>query len=287
MNVLVSIDGRIVPAAEATISVFDRGFLYGDSVFEAFRTYGRVPFALDAHLERLARSAARTLIELPVSLAVLRSETEALLAAAGHRESVVRMMVSRGSAQTFGLDPSLARGPRRVTFAIELVELPDELYERGATAITYQTQRIADATNAAGAKLGNYLVSVLAMREAKAKGAEEALVMNGAGEVGEGCTSNVFLLESGVLVTPPESMGILLGITREHVLDLAKQAGIPVEERPFLAADLARAGEAFITSSIREIVPIIGVDGAVIGTGKPGPVTRQLIAAFRQRTRDR
>jgi len=285
MNVLVSIDGRIVPAAEATVSVLDRGFLYGDSVFEAFRTYGRVPFALDAHLERLARSAARTLIELPVSLAVLRSETEALLAAAGQHESVVRMMVTRGSAQTLGLDPSLARGPRRVTFAVELTELPDELYERGATVITYPTQRIADATNAAGAKLANYLVAVLAMREAKAQGAEEALVLNGAGEVAEGCTSNVFLVEAGVLVTPPESMGILLGITREHVLELAKQAGIRVEERPFLAADLARAEEAFITSSIREIVPIIAVDGTVIGTGKPGPVTRRLIAAFRQRTR--
>jgi len=285
MNVLVSIDGRIVPAAEATVSVLDRGFLYGDSVFEVFRTYGGVPFAMDPHLERLARSAARTLIELPVPLDVFRSETLALLAAAAQRESLVRIMVSRGSAQTLGLDPSLARGPVRVTLAVELSELPDELYERGATVITYPTQRIADATSAAGAKLANYLVAVLAMRDAKARGAEEALVLNGSGEVAEGCTSNVFLVQAGVLVTPPGSMGILLGITREHVLDLAGQAGIAVEERPFSVADLVRAEEAFITSSIREIVPIVGVDGTVIGSGKPGPITRRLIALFRQRTR--
>jgi branched-chain amino acid aminotransferase len=285
MNVLVSLDGRISDAAEARVSVLDRGFLYGDSVFEVFRTYGGVPFGMEEHLVRLEQSAARALIDLPISRDALRGEIRAVLAAARQKESLVRIMISRGTADTLGLDPSLARGPLRVILVVELAELPDALYEDGASVILYPTQRVADSTSAAGAKLANYLIAVLAMRDAKAKGAEEALVVNAAGEVAEGCTSNVFLVKGGTLVTPPLSLGILRGITREHVLDLAREASIAIEERAFLPPELKAADEAFITSSIREVVPIVAVDGDVVGDGKPGPVTKRLIAAFRRRTR--
>jgi branched-chain amino acid aminotransferase len=285
MKAIVSIDGRIQPAEQATVSVLDRGFLYGDSVFEVLRTYGRVPFGMEEHLARLARSAERTLIRLPVGLPELQSEIEAALAAGSYAESLVRIMISRGTAGTLGLDPSLARGALRVILVAELHELPATLYADGAKVITYPTLRIADATTGAGAKIANYLVAVLAMAQAKERGAEEALVLNGDGLVAEGCTSNVFLVKGGVLVTPPESMGILLGITREHVLALARELGIPTEERPFSPAELARADEAFITSSIREVVPVVRVDDAVVASGKPGPVTGRLIAAFRRHTR--
>jgi branched-chain amino acid aminotransferase len=285
MKAIVSIDGRVQPAEQATVSVLDRGFLYGDSVFEVLRTYGGVPFGMEEHLARLARSAERTLIRLPVGLPDLRSEIEAALAASGYAESLVRIMISRGTAGTLGLDPSLARGALRVILVAELHELPESLYADGAKVITYPTLRIADATTGAGAKIANYLVAVLAMAQAKERGAEEALVLNGEGLVAEGCTSNVFLVKDGALVTPPESMGILLGITREHVLALAGELGVSVAERPFSPVELAAADEAFITSSIREVVPVVRVDDAVVASGKPGPVTARLIAAFRKRTR--
>jgi branched-chain amino acid aminotransferase len=285
MKAVVSIDGRILPAEQATVSVLDRGFLYGDSVFEVLRTYGGVPFGMDEHLARLARSAERTLIRLPVTLPELRAEIEAALAAGGYAESLVRIMISRGRAGTLGLDPSLALGPLRVVLVAELHELPAALYSEGVKVITYPTLRIADHTSGAGAKIANYLVAVLAMAQAKEQGAEEALVVNGDGLVAEGCTSNVFLVKSGTLVTPPESMGILLGITREHVLALTRELGIAVSERAFSVAELAGADEAFITSSIREVVPVVQVDAAVVADGKPGPVTARLIRAFRRHTR--
>lgn len=285
MKAIVSIDGRIQPAAEATVPVLDRGFLYGDSVFEVLRTYGGTPFGMAEHLARLARSAERTLIRLPVSLSELQGEIEAALAAGGFADSLVRIMISRGTAGALGLDPSLARGALRVILVAELHELPASLHGDGAKVITYPTLRIADATTGAGAKIANYLVAVLAMAQAKERGAEEALVVNGEGLVAEGCTSNVFLVNGGALVTPPESMGILLGITREHVLALARELGISVAEQPFTARELAAADEAFITSSIREVVPVVRVDDAVVAGGRPGPVTQKLIAAFRKRTR--
>jgi len=287
MKAIVSIDGRVQPAEHATVSVLDRGFLYGDSVFEVLRTYGGVPFGMEEHLARLARSAERTLIRLPVALPDLRSEIETALAASGYAESLVRIMISRGTAGTLGLDPSLARGALRVILVAELHELPASLYADGAKVITYPTLRIADATTGAGAKIANYLVAVLAMAQAKERGAEEALVLNGEGLVAEGCTSNVFLVKDGALVTPPESMGILLGITREHVLALARELGVSVTERPFSPAELAAADEAFITSSIREVVPVVRVDDTVVASGRPGPVTARLLALFRERTRGR
>jgi branched-chain amino acid aminotransferase len=287
MKALVSIDGKILPAEQATVSVLDRGFLYGDSVFEVLRTYGGVPFGMEEHLARLARSAERTLIRLPVGLPELRSEIEAALSAGGYEDALVRIMISRGTAGTLGLDPSLAKGALRVILVAELHDLPASLYADGAKVITYPTLRIADATTGAGAKIANYLVAVLAMAQAKERGAEEALVVNGEGLVAEGCTSNVFLVKAGALVTPPENMGILLGITRQHVLALARELGLSVSERPFTAAELAAADEAFITSSIREVVPVVRVDDAVVAGGRPGPVTARLIAAFRKLTRGR
>ena len=282
MTSLVSLDGTIAAAEDARVSVFDRGFLYGDSVFEALRTYGGGPFALTEHLERLARSAKRALIEMPVTVDVFRTEVNALLAAAKNRESYVRLLLTRGRGTALGLDPSLARAPLRVVIVMELVPLPASMYERGVGVVTFKTQRVADSTPASGAKLSNYMVAVLAMEEARRSGAEEALVLDAAGRVVEGTTSNVFFVKKGTLVTPPEEAGILMGITREKILGLARQAGIPFEEKTFFPKELLAADEAFISSSIREIAPVVNVDGTPIGKGKPGAVTLKLLAALRE-----
>jgi branched-chain amino acid aminotransferase len=285
MTTLVSLDGRIVAEADARVSVFDRGFLYGDSVFEALRTYGGVPFALTEHLERLGRSAKRALITMPVSLATFRAEIEAVLAAAKNPESYIRLLVTRGRGSALGLDPSLGRAPLRVVLIMELRPLPAAMYERGVGVVTFKTQRVADSTPASGAKLSNYMVAVLAMEEVRRAGAEEALVLDTEGRVVEGTTSNVFFVKDGVLVTPPEEAGILMGITREKILGIARREGIAVDQRSFFPKELCAADEVFISSSIREIAPVVTVDGMPIAKGKPGQLTLRLLNALRELAR--
>jgi branched-chain amino acid aminotransferase len=282
MTSLVSLDGTIVGAEDARVSVFDRGFLYGDSVFEALRTYRGVPFALDEHLERLQRSAERALIEMPVSLETFRAEIEAVLAASKNRESYLRLLVTRGRPSSLGLDPALARVPLRVIMVMELAPLPEAMYEHGVGVVTFKTQRVADSTPASGAKLSNYMVAVLAMEEVRRAGAEEALVLDAAGRVVEGTTSNVFFVKEGVLVTPPEEAGILMGITRAKILEIARRQNVPVQQKCFFPKELVAADEAFISSSIREIAPVVTVDGAPVGKGKPGPMTLKLLTLLRE-----
>ena len=286
MTGLASVDGRIVPAAEARVSVFDRGFLYGDSVFEALRTYGGVPFALTEHLERLARSAERALIPLPVPIERFRAEVDEVVRAAQNSETYLRLMLTRGTGTALGLDPALGSAPVRLILALPLVEPKPEPYERGIGVITYRTQRVADQTPASGAKLSNYMVSVLAMSEARGAGADEALVVDAEGRVVEGTTSNVYVVRAGALVTPPEEDGILVGITRQKVLEIARALAVPVEQRSLAPSDFASADEAFISSSIREIVPVVRVDGAPVGAGVPGPVTVRLLRKFRELARE-
>lgn len=289
-DVRVWIDGAEVKPAEARVSVFDRGFLYGDSVFETLRTYGGRAFALEEHLERLARSAALVHLRLPVSLDVLRAEIEGALESvrpdrAHDQESYLRLTVTRGSGP-LGLDPANATEPLRVLIVAPLHAPPAVAYERGVSVITYATQRVGDATPAAGAKVGNYLVAVLALSAAKAQGAAEALIVDGEGNVVEGSTSNVFAVRAGTLYTPSEAEGILPGITRRVVLEVAESLGVPVRLGPLSRAELLAADEVFISSSLRELLPVVRVDEAAIGEGAPGPVTGRLLAEFRRRVRE-
>lgn len=281
---LVVLDGRICAPGEATVSVFDRGFLYGDSVFETLRTYGGVPFELDEHLRRLESSAARVYIPLPIALGQLRAEVLEAIAAAGYPESYVRLMITRGEGQ-LGLDPALADHPRRVLIVQPLHPPPAEQYTAGIAVISYHTERVVDATSAQGAKIGNYLISVLALREARLAGAQEALIRDGQGRILEGASSNVFVVKQGVLVTPGEDAGILAGITRAHLLALAGELGLPLELRALELPAVLAAEELFISSSIRELLPVVRLDGHVIGSGTPGAIYRRLLAAFRARTR--
>jgi branched-chain amino acid aminotransferase len=283
MTTLVSVDGRIVPPEEASVSVFDRGFLYGDSVFEVLRSYGGVLFGFEEHLARLARSAELALIPFS-DVALLRREILAVVAATGNPDTYIRVVVTRGSGEALGLDPALARAPLRVVLATDVPPMPAAMYERGIAVITYRTQRVSEGTAAVGAKLGNYLLSILATEAAKRVGADEALILDARGQVVEGTTSNVFLVQAGALITPPDEAGLLAGITRAKVLELARGLGIPVTFRTFAPAELVSADEVFITSSIRELVPVVAADGAPAGQGRPGPLTAKLLAAYRALT---
>ncbi len=268
----------------ATVSVFDRGFLYGDSVFETLRTYGGRAFALERHLARLAASASRVHIELPVSVQQLGREVQSAIVGAGNAESYVRLTITRGVGESLGLDPGLARHALRVVMVMPLASPAPEQYERGISTISYRGERATERTSAQGAKVGNYLMAVLASREAKRAGAGEALIVDDRGQVAEGATSNVFaVLDGGALVTPPESDGILPGITRETVLEVAGALGITVAFSSLPLEALKRAREVFVSSSIRELMPVVRVDDAVIGSGAPGPTTQRLLAAFRDR----
>jgi branched-chain amino acid aminotransferase len=281
---LVLIDGRPMAPDAAKVSVFDRGFLYGDSVFETLRTYGGRAFALPRHLARLAASAARVFIELPVSVEQLGREVESAIVGAGNAESYVRLTLTRGVGESLGLDPGLSRHPLRVVIVTPLQSPPSEQYRDGVSVITQRSERVTDGNAAAGAKVGNYLTAVLANREARLANAAEALIVDRRGRVVEGATSNVFaVLADGTLVTPPEQDGILLGITRETVLAVAAELGLPVRFQSLPVEELTQASEVFVSSSIRELLPVVRIDERVIGEGRPGPVTARLLAAFRER----
>ncbi|MFZ5892595.1 MAG: aminotransferase class IV [Myxococcota bacterium] len=282
---LVLIDGEPCALETARVSVFDRGFLYGDSVFEALRTYAGKPFGLGEHMARLMRSARLVGITPPLSQEAFEREVARGIELAGLPECYVRVLLTRGRADKLGLSTALAGGPLRVIFVLPL-ELPSaSKYETGIAAVTYRTQRLADGTSAAGAKLGNYLVSVLAIEQARSAGAEEAVMVDHRGKVLEGATSNLFLVSNGRLMTPPLSEDILAGITRHHVIELAKELGLAVEERTISSEELAAGDELFLSSSIRELLPIVKLDGATIGSGRPGPVYNKLLVAFRERAR--
>jgi branched-chain amino acid aminotransferase len=277
---VVSIDGVLRSPDQATVSAYDRGFLYGDAVFEVFRTYGGRPFAVDEHLARLRRSAERVFIPMPVDEGTLRLEIEEALGAAGNDESYVRLVLTRGSGP-LSLDPDSASHPLRVLYVEPVVAPPREAYVQGVTLVSVHTRRATDETSAAGAKVSNYLANLLALREAKGKGAHEALVVDARGRVAEGASSNVFVVSGGRVATPPESAGILAGITRAHVLAAARALFIPTEERELVIGDVYGADEVFITSSIRELLPVVRVDDKTIGSGSPGPVSRALHRRFR------
>jgi branched-chain amino acid aminotransferase len=277
----VILNGRVTPAETAAISVYDRGFLYGDSIFETIRTYGGRPFALDEHLARLERSAERVFIPLPVTRETLAKEVEQGLALSQNEESFVRIMLTRGTGP-LGLDPDLAEHPSRIILVEPFVPPPREAYEKGIDAILVHAARATDASPAAGAKVANYLTSLLAIREARRKNASEAIIVDAKGTVLEGTTSNVFLVKSGELVTPSEHAGILAGITRAYALRAAADIGLVTAVRDVREAELFEADELFISSTLREILPIVHLDGRAIANGRPGAVTRRLHEAFRK-----
>ncbi len=274
---IASVDGTIAPLEEARIRVLDRGFLYGDAVFEALRTYRGVPDALDLHLARLERSCAILGIELGTSRARLAEEVERAIAAVAAPERYVRIMITRGELPE-ALAPRGAGAGRRVILVRPLEPPPSALYERGIRTISC----VAPPSPLwAGAKPSAYLNNLLALGEAQRAGAEDALLLGAYGELLEGATSSLFVVQGGRVYTPPLALGILPGITRDRVLACCAQIGVAARERLLHIHDAYAADELFLTSSVRLIVPVVEVDGARIHDGQPGPVTQRVAAAYR------
>ena len=278
-KVYLSTVGAPVDPEDATISIFDRGLLYGDSVYETMRTAGGHPVELARHLARLHRSAEGIGLELPFSDAEVGDAVAATHRASGNAESYVRVIVTRGGGPIM-LDPRHSSDPVLVVIVREL-ELPSpEAYERGVSVVVVGVLKAGGGLVDPGIKTGNYLNNIQALRQAIARGADDAILSNARGDVAEGATSNVFLVAEGRLCTPHLQTGLLAGITREVVCELAAGLGHPVHERPVPPDDLRAADEVFLTSSVRGIMPVTRVDDATVGDGTVGPVTRALMARY-------
>jgi branched-chain amino acid aminotransferase len=287
MSIRVHVAGRICSPESAHISVFDRGFLYGDSVFETIGTAGGRLFALDEHLDRLERSAAKLALPLPPRAQIEQAIAETV-AAAGNPETQVRVTVTRGVGplDSFG-GPAAGEQPSLVVIAQPLGGPGPRLYDTGvAAAIVSVVRNLAGAIDPA-VKSGNYLNNVLALQEAHRRdpGVHEAILCAASGSVAEGATSNVFAVLGGALVTPALKVGILEGVTRGKVLALARAEGIPCREVEHLAPDELRAAdEVFITSARSGVLPVTTIDGRPVAAGTPGPVTQRLMRSYERLT---
>ncbi len=278
MGIKIWIDGVVYDKDDAKVSVFDRGFLYGDSIYEVMRTSGGRPVDLDQHLERLGKSAAGLMLELP-SMDVLRGGIDAALAAAGNDDSYIRVVVTRGAGE-IGLDTALALDPTTIVIVKPIHGPSAEMYERGIKLEIVGVQRTSRRAIDPAVKSGNYLNSILALAEAKRAGADEALMCDAAGRVAEGSSSNVFVVEGGAIRTPGTEVGLLAGITRARVIGLARDAGISVSEGTILPNEVRGADEVFITSSMRGVLAVSHVDQRPIGTACPGPITRKIMDLY-------
>ena len=278
----IYLDGKFVAAADAKISVFDHGLLYGDGIFEGIRLYQGNVFRLEEHLERLWYSAKAILLNIPIS----RPEMAAAVCEAcrqnGLRDGYIRLLVTRGIGD-LGLSPWLCPKPSVVIIADKIVLYPPEYYLTGLSIATVPTRRVGPAAVPPMIKSLNYLNNILAKIEARQAGALEAIMLNEAGFVAECTGDNIFIVHKGRLPTPASQQGALKGITRETIFSIAQQLGIPLEEHELTRYDLWNADECFLTGTGAEVIPVVKLDGREIGDGKPGPVTGRVLTEFRQR----
>jgi len=272
------LNGRLVPIAEARVSVFDHGLLYGDGVFEGIRFYRRKPFRLEAHLDRLFDSAAAIDLRLPCTREDLAAAVAETVAAFAGEDGYLRMVITRGEG-ALGIDPKNCRSPSVFVVADKLSMVPPETREKGARVIIAATRRLPPDGLDPRIKSLNYLNHILARIEANHAGVDEAILLNAAGRVAEGTADNVFVVRRGRLLTPPPAEGALAGITRETVLDLARAAGIEAVETTLAPYDLYTADECFLTGTGAELIPVAEVDGRRMAAC-PGPVYRELERRF-------
>jgi branched-chain amino acid aminotransferase len=281
----IYIDGKFYAEADAKVSVFDHGLLYGDGIFEGIRFYNGRVFRLEAHLDRLWDSARSICLAIPISK---REMTEALLETIRKndlREGYIRLLVTRGVG-TLGLNPEQCKRPSIVIIAATVTLYPEAVYQKGLSVMTCATRRTNPSALNPAVKSLNYLNNVMARIEANLAGADEALMLNDAGNVAECTADNVFIIKQGQIFTPPITAGALRGITRSVVFEIAGELGIKVTETDITRHDIFIADECFLTGTAAEIIPVIEADGRPIGTGKPGPICARMIARFRQLTRE-
>ncbi|MCH2114470.1 MAG: branched-chain-amino-acid transaminase [Pirellulales bacterium] len=279
MSRLVYINGEMVPSEQATVSVFDHGLLYGDGVFEGLRSYNGKVFRLEQHVRRLYESARAIRLAIPISTAEMCKATNHAVAANGIQDGYIRMIVTRGTG-TLGLDPNRCSDPQVIIIADSIALYSEELYEKGLEIITTSVIRNHPAALSPRIKSLNYLNNILAKLEGLKAGCVEALMLNHKGEVAECTGDNIFLVRDGVLMTPPLDAGILGGITRDAVVELAETAGIEVLKVSLTKHDVYVADECFLTGTAAEVIPVVRVDDRDIGCGRPGPVTLNLKDQF-------
>jgi len=275
----IYIDGKYYDQKNAKISVFDHGLLYGDGIFEGIRAYNGRVFKLKEHIDRLFCSAKAILLRMPLSHGdVVRAVVETCRRNK-IRDGYVRLLVTRG-AGTLGLNPNRCKNPAVIIIADKIQLYPAELYERGMEIITVPTIRNLHSALNPAIKSLNYLNNILAKIEANNAGCEEAVMLNAEGFVSECTGDNIVIVKAGQVLTPPLSAGALYGITRGVVLELAREGGLSVAEPNLTRYDLFNADECFLTGTGAELIPIVKIDGRVIGTGKPGPITRRLVDKY-------
>jgi branched-chain amino acid aminotransferase len=279
----IYIDGKFYDEANAKVSVFDHGLLYGDGIFEGIRFYNGRVFRLEQHLERLWNSARSICLDIPMTR---REMTDALLETIRQnhlRDGYIRLVVTRGVGN-LGLNPEQCKNPSVIIIAATIALYHEDFYRKGLSIVTVATRRSNPASLNPAVKSLNYLNNVMARIEANLASADEALMLNDAGNVAECTADNVFIIKHGQIFTPPTTAGALEGITRSVVSDIAGEFDIKVIEADFTRHDIFVADECFLTGTAAEIVPVVKADGRIIGNGKPGPITTRIIARFREMT---
>jgi len=281
----IYIDGEFFDQADAKVSVFDHGLLYGDGIFEGIRFYNGRVFRMEAHMTRLWESARSICLEIPISREEMDEALLETIRQNGLRDGYVRLIVTRGVGN-LGLNPVQCKRPSIIIIATTVALYSEENYRRGLTVVTVPTRRMGPATLNPAIKSLNYLNNVLARIEASLANADEALLLNDTGNIAECTADNVFMVKGGQIMTPPITAGALRGITRATVFDIAAELDIAISERELTRHDLYIADEAFLTGTAAEVIPMIKVDGRDIGDGKPGPITQRTIGRFRELTRE-
>ena len=278
----IYLDGNLVDSAEAKISVFDHGLLYGDGIFEGISLYGGNVFRLDEHLERLEYSAKAILLKLQWSRKEISDAICATCRANGLTDGYIRLVVTRGVGD-LGLSPWLCPKPSIFIIADKIALYPKEHYEKGLEIVTVATRRMNPAALSPAIKSLNYLNNIMAKIEARQAGALEAIMLNDQGLVAECTGDNIFIVHKGRILTPSAQQGALQGITRDTIFAIAKEIGVAIEEHDMTRYDVWNADEVFLTGTGAEVIPVVKLDGREIGDAKPGPVFAKVLAAFRRR----
>jgi branched-chain amino acid aminotransferase len=284
MNLKIYIDGNFHDQAEAKISVFDHGLLYGDGVFEGIRFYNDRVFRLQEHIDRLWDSARAIAMDIPMSKSELVAAILETIRQNDLHDGYVRLIVTRGVG-SLGLSPDSCRRPSIIIIAATIALYPEELYQKGLTMVTCSTRRTPPAALSPRVKSLNYLSNILGKLEAQNAGAGEGLMLNEQGYVAECTGDNIFIVKKGEISTPHLNSGILAGVTRAVVFELAEKLGIRAVERELIRHDIYTADECFLTGTAAEVIPAVQLDRRLIGNGQPGPITLQLIESFRELTR--
>jgi branched-chain amino acid aminotransferase len=285
MSLQIYISGKYYDKENAKISVYDHGLLYGDGVFEGMRSYGGKVFRLKQHLDRLWDSAKAIWLTIPMTQDELAKAVNETLAKNNIQDGYIRLVVTRGSG-SLGLDPNKCSNPEVIIITDHIQLYPKEFYENGLKIITASSIRNHPAALSPRIKSLNYLNNIMAKIEGLQAGCVEALMLNQKGEVAECTGDNIFVVKRGKLYTPPIDAGILEGITRDAVIEIAEKAGIEVLQIPLTRHDVFIADEVFLTGSAAEVIPVVEVDSRVIGDGKPGPITKDLTKRFHELTRE-